>query len=474
MNFSFFRKKSAPAGNLPARVPILTWHSMDVGGDSYERNQHIAFREDLETIHKLGLKVVPVAEIAQALVEGRLYEMQGCVGLTFDDGSDFDYYDLPHPTWGPQRGIAGILRDFIATHGPKAQPKLHATSFAIVSPAARQELDRTCMIGTRWWNDEWWQKAEKSGLMSIESHGWDHNHESLQTTVADTAKGHFDLRSRDAADAEIAQASELLKRLRGRNGPVLLAYPYGEASGYLVNEYLDKLREHHGVVAAFSTVPEAVTPETSRWEIPRFVSGWHWKSPNDLERVLRKCGALEQAPNLPSGRAPEVVPNSWRELLQTWEVHDARKTAGDLFRRCFNHEIPDYPRHFVLVYSPVPGKDAKPEVVAYVHQSPFGEVHLCGGMCVDERAYRRFPKWLFEQVREQGGLATIVTRDSMKMLGDSVASFGHVGEPRARAADLRTGFVDTGRPHLMVMWLKDIPETERLRLINTAEAHGPF
>jgi hypothetical protein len=116
-----------------------------------------------------------------------------------------------------------------------------------------------------------------------------------------------------------------------------------------------------------------------------------------------------------------------------------------------------------------------PAVVAYVHQTRQEDFALCGGMCVDERAYRRFPRWLFEAVREQGGLATIVTRDSVEMLGEEcVAVFGHVGEPRARAADLRTGFVDTDREHLMVIWRRDLSEDEKKRLLDRVEALGPF
>jgi len=115
-----------------ARVPVLTWHSMNVAGPGYAANEHAAFREDLETLHRLGLRVVPATDIARALVEGTLGQLQGCVGLTFDDGSDFDFHDLPHPRWGPQRGMSRILADFRARHGREAQPRLHATSFAIV------------------------------------------------------------------------------------------------------------------------------------------------------------------------------------------------------------------------------------------------------------------------------------------------------------------------------------------------------
>jgi hypothetical protein len=164
--------------------------------------------------------------------------------------------------------------------------------------------------------------------------------------------------------------------------------------------------------------------------------------------------------------------NNWRAHFHTIEVDDPNPLAGDLFKRRFGHDIPDYPRHFVLMYDDLAGSDRR--AVAYVHQMPHNEVYLGGGMCVDESAYRAFPKWLFAEVRREGGLATIVTRDSIALLGDSPAAFGHVGEPRAREADLRTGYVDTGRPHLMVFWRKELPAAEKARLIEMVDAFGAF
>ena len=171
----------------------------------------------------------------------------------------------------------------------------------------------------------------------------------------------------------------------------------------------------------------------------------------------------------------EADPGAWRRLLTTEEAAEASAAAGALFRRRFGHDVPGYPRHFELVYAP-PGAQAPGarQVVAYVHQSPYRGVHLTGGMCVEEGAYRRFPRWLFAQVRAQGGLATVVTRDSLALLGDSPAAFGHVGEPRARQADLRTGYVDCGPPHLMVYWRRSLPEAEKARLVEMVAAHGPF
>ncbi|HET6264624.1 MAG TPA: hypothetical protein VFD95_07195, partial [Usitatibacter sp.] len=197
-----------------ARVPVLTWHSMNVAGPDHATNDHVAFREGLEALHRLGMRVVSAMDVARALVEGRIDELAGSVALTFDDGSDFDFHDLPHPRWGPQRGMMRILEDFRARHGLAAQPRLHATGFTIVSPEARAELDRTCMIGCRWWNDDWWEAAEASGLMSVESHGWDHNHDSLARTVARAPRGTFNLATREDARAEIAQASSWLAARR--------------------------------------------------------------------------------------------------------------------------------------------------------------------------------------------------------------------------------------------------------------------
>lgn len=461
-------------------VPILTWHAMHVSGPDYARNDHVAFREDLEWLHGAGFRVVSLAAIAAALRAGRLESLRGCIGLSFDDGSDFDFHDLPHPAWGPQRGIAGILADFRARHGVSAQPGLNATTFTIVSPAARAELDRTCMIGCGWWSDAWYRDADASGLLSVESHGWDHNHESLRTTVATAPRGAFDIRDAAEAEAEIGHAANVLRELRGRGGEMLFAYPYGDASDYLAEEWLPANSGRFGIGAAFGGIGGApVSVGTSIWRIPRYVFRSDWKEAGELAALLRDAGAVADsgrsgvpAPSASSAAAEEAPRR--RDCLCTWEVNDASVVAGELFRSRFGHPVPDYPRHFVLVYSPQPGSGEPPQVVAYVHWSPSEDCYLGGGMCADERVYRRFPRWLFEAVRAEGGLATIVTRDSIEMLGDCAAVFGYVGEPRARAADLRTGFVDTGREHLMVIWRRDLEPAGKERIVDRVASLGPF
>ncbi len=133
------------------RVPVLTYHAMNIAGNDYANNDHVALVEDLRAIQRHGLRVVPLALVVDALLgDAPESSVANSVALSFDDGSWFDWHDIEHPTFGMQRGFAGILRDFsTSTHAP-----VHATSFVIVSPQARTALDRTCMIGRGWWGDE--------------------------------------------------------------------------------------------------------------------------------------------------------------------------------------------------------------------------------------------------------------------------------------------------------------------------------
>ncbi|MBK6395607.1 MAG: hypothetical protein IPF73_13700 [Betaproteobacteria bacterium] len=97
------------------------------------------------------------------------------LAITFDDGTDFDWRDLPHPVHGLQRSLHNCLADFRAA-GPRAR-EAHATSFVVVSREAREHLDRVGLAGRGWWTDAWWSTAAASGHAAIASHSWDHNHD---------------------------------------------------------------------------------------------------------------------------------------------------------------------------------------------------------------------------------------------------------------------------------------------------------
>lgn len=268
-------------------IPVLTYHSMNISGNSYAENDHVALASDLETIKALGFKVIPLNRVVEWHQGGIADEdVSRSVALSFDDGSWFDFYDLDHPTCGMQRSMFNILK---GSPQYKSQPgSVHATSFVISSPDARLSLDKSAMIGNGWWDDGWWQQAKASGLMSIECHSWDHVHPEL-AHVAQQRQLTGDFAHVDSLiDSEIqfARAGEYIGEVLGGMRPTLFAYPYGTVSDYVATQYLPQYQSSHQFKAAFTTEAKAVSKTDSVWKLPRFVCGHDWKSPQELERIL--------------------------------------------------------------------------------------------------------------------------------------------------------------------------------------------
>ena len=268
-------------------VPVLTYHSMNINGDTYSQNDHLAFASDLETIHELGFRVISLRKVVDWQL-GLLPDdvTLNAVAITFDDGSWFDFYDLDHPACGLQRSMFNIMVDHNAKHGSSHQA--HATSFVISSPEARSSLDKSCMIGKDWWGDEWWVTAASSGIMDIECHSWDHVHPLLSNVgQMDQIKGDFkQVKSFIDSEIQFSKAGEYIGSVLG-DRPSLFAYPYGSASDYVVNQYLPEHRSRHQFRAAFTTEPKAISKTDNRWLLPRFVCGHDWRSPEGLREILK-------------------------------------------------------------------------------------------------------------------------------------------------------------------------------------------
>ena len=269
------------------KIPVLTYHSINVLRNTYEGNDHLALKSDLNTIKKLGYTIIPLSQVVD-WHQGELTDedVSRTVAITFDDGSWFDYHDLYHPTCGMQRSMFNILKDFQDQSDPPES--VHATSFVISSPEARSSLDKSCMIGKDWWGEQWWLTAQNSGLLDIECHSWDHVHTELdQVAQQDQLKGDFSkVDTFMDAEFQFARAGEYINQVLDGKRPALFAYPYGSASDYVVNEYLPKFQSSHQFRAAFTTEPRAVTKSDNIWLLPRFVFGHDWKSPQELTDIL--------------------------------------------------------------------------------------------------------------------------------------------------------------------------------------------
>ncbi len=269
-------------------IPILTYHATRVGSGQYGSDDMVTLREDLRILWRAGWKIVPLHDIARAVVKGTAAEMTRCVGLSFDDGTDLDWRDVDHPALGRLRGLAGILKDIASE---TSRPLPHATSFVIAGPEPRRELDVRSLSAAGWWNDDWWLTAVR-GSLAIENHSWDHNHEQVSAPPGESAaRGTFlTVDSWAQCDHQIRQAADYIDR---KLSPVhrcsLFAYPYGEYSDFLVECYLPEHRHEHRQQAAFTTAGEPAHAGSDCWRIPRFVCGQHWTTPEDLQAILRAC-----------------------------------------------------------------------------------------------------------------------------------------------------------------------------------------
>ena len=272
-------------------IPILAYHALNFTDKDYASNDHVALEKDLELIRRLGFKVARLADIAKLtwIRAPSPLDLDPWVGLSFDDGTDFDYLDIEaHSYLGHVKSFYTILKESGAGGG-RGWPQPTGTAFVIASPEARAVLDKTCIADMNQMRDVWWAEAARSGVLEIANHSWDHVHPSL-TTVAqrNQEKGTFKgIDNLVDADAQIVRAGAYIQRLTDGLAAPLFAYPYGEANDYLIHDYFPNNTERHGMLAAFSTSGECVTRNSNRWNIPRFVCGLHWKSPEELEMILR-------------------------------------------------------------------------------------------------------------------------------------------------------------------------------------------
>jgi peptidoglycan/xylan/chitin deacetylase (PgdA/CDA1 family) len=265
---------------------VLTYHSGNIEGNDYATNNLVALAQDLATIHRLKLPLVPLLTVAQAVVSRDFASLPDrVVAISLDDGLDFDFRSLVHPFHGMQPSVHQILDAFSAQKGAT----VHATSFVIASPDARAQIANREMLGYQWMSDSWWQSAVASGFFHIGNHTWDHMSPSVEANGEDSsrrASSRF-IGNLNEANRQIRQARRYIESIAPNPGSSLLAYPYGDYSSYLIEQYLPEEQSSHGTIAAFTTTPGVITESSNRWTLPRYMCGDHWKSPDMLSALLR-------------------------------------------------------------------------------------------------------------------------------------------------------------------------------------------
>ncbi len=261
------------------KIPVLAYHSANIAGNEYHNNDHIAIRDDLETIHANGIKILSASDLVSWLHKKlTLNPQQQYVVLTFDDGVELDFIDWVHPEYGLQKSFYSNLIN--------KEQTTHATCFVIASPTARAILEKTCMNGNPLMGERWWAEAEKSGIISIENHSWDHLHDSLEhVDQENNLKGDFSqIQTFQDANRQIGRSCQYINNILVDKKTTLFAYPYGHYNDYLITNYFPNQQSE--IIAAFSCDPEHVCLSSNTWKIPRYVCGLNWKSSEEFRRDI--------------------------------------------------------------------------------------------------------------------------------------------------------------------------------------------
>jgi len=266
--------------DLPMTRLILTYHATRLDEWSRSGADVLALAADLALLADMGMPVLPLSDLLEP-------ECHDGVAITFDDGTRMDGESIQHPRLGRLPSMLSVLVAARARLG-----KLQVSSFVIASGQARADLDAGLAdaYGPHMMCDDWWRAAAHSGLMSLENHSWDHNHPLVQRSAhRDNRRGSFlDIETPAEAEAEISAASDEIERVVGRR-PRYFAYPFGDVSDFLRNQWLPQRGPQIGLEAAVGTDPRALGANDNRWNLPRFVSGRDWRDDASLSTLLRSA-----------------------------------------------------------------------------------------------------------------------------------------------------------------------------------------
>lgn len=269
------------------RAHVLTYHSGNLAGNDYATNNLVALAQDLAFLRDLSIPVVPLDGIVAARLSGEGHRLpERVAAITLDDGLDFDFEDLVHPFHGPQASVRSVLE----RHQRQCGVHVHATSFVIASPQARRQIAEREMLNHQWIGDHWWAEAVASGRFGIGNHSWDHVSPSV-TPVSrrDGKSGSFrDVATFEDADLQVRVAHDFIAAKAPNPAAAYFAYPYGDPSDFVADEYFPQHGERNGTIVAFCGLPGPLHDKSDRWRLPRYTCGMDWHSTDELAKILRE------------------------------------------------------------------------------------------------------------------------------------------------------------------------------------------
>jgi hypothetical protein len=177
-------------------------------------------------------------------------------------------------------------------------------------------------------------------------------------------------------------------------------------------------------------------------------------------------------PLAPLSTSPAATALAVDDLLHIEEVSTSEYYVGDLFRRQFGGEPPDYPRHFIAWYRAATNAYV---VIGYLHCTIIDELYLVGGLVEDERAIGRMPAPHEVALRTTGGVAARLFRGLFERMRNASAYWAYVGDERIRSLFMAAGFETAGPPFMLVRWNDEsMSASHRDAMVARVVALGPF
>ncbi|NLY16458.1 MAG: hypothetical protein GXZ05_08770 [Gammaproteobacteria bacterium] len=179
------------------------------------------------------------------------------------------------------------------------------------------------------------------------------------------------------------------------------------------------------------------------------------------------------APTTLSDTQQTLPARAFDDFFRVVELSEAEFFAGELFRRRFaTNTFPCNPKHFVAFYK---SRDGSCLPMGYVHYEMWNQQAMAGGLVIDERAWRLLPALERSLIREHGGVAELLMKQSITQLpAHTLAVWAYIGDQLSEKVNFRVGFRATGEQYIWALWKQELSLSEKDAWLKQVVEYGPF
>lgn len=131
------------------------------------------------------------------------------------------------------------------------------------------------------------------------------------------------------------------------------------------------------------------------------------------------------------------------------ETPKLEANANELFQRVYRTSGPPQGRHFVIEH--IGANGSVRDLLGYVNFRAYKSGYLAGGLVVDAWRYRRLDSAARSHIKQNGGMAEILMRYSVRSVSPCTAIYAYIGDKASETVNLRVGFRRASGLYLYVL-----------------------